>query len=58
MTSSDRSSILAGELRTDLKNADCSFKILVKPPDFVVKHYIKIISMRVAKYIFVKFMIF
>ena len=44
MTSSDRSSILdARELNTDLKAQIFTFKILVKPWDFVVKRHINII---------------
>ena len=46
------------ELGTDLKNTVFTFKILVKPRDFVVKHYINIIYMRILKYFFLRFTIF
>ena len=39
------------ELRTTLKSTILIFKILVKPLDFVVKHYISVIYLRTVKII-------
>ena len=50
MTSSDRSSILAVSTEYRFKKTQIfTFKILKKPQDFLIKHYIYI---RIVKYIF------
>ena len=61
MTSSDESSILAAWTEYRLRKEQIStFKILVKPQDFVVKHYVNIIYIyvRIRKYIFFKYTLF
>ena len=61
MTSSDESSILAAWTDYRLRKEQIfTFKILVKPQDFVVKHYVNIIYIyvRIGKYIFFKYTLF
>ena len=58
MISSDRSNILAAWTECRFKKQISTFKILVKPQDFVVKHYINIIDMRIVKIFILKFKIF
>ena len=45
------------KLIKDLKKADFTFKILVKPRDFVADRYVNIIYMRIVKH-FLRFMNF
>ena len=54
----DRSSVLAAWIEYRFKKQDFTFKILVKPRDFRVKHYMNIIYMRIVKNFFLKFTIF
>ena len=49
MISRDRPVFSLRELSTDLKTHIFTFKVLVKPLDFLVKNYTNIVYMRIVK---------